>query len=262
MFDKTELETRILQLAVSENDKTTLTGNNLIINIKGTIPLMSISDTLINRRKVIDTTYNGTVNGTKTATSRKDSNNTIVDINYKENNVSVDRFIFLTSFTSAITNNYMRAYYDKKFSDIILIPELEYIDQNIKGQTYQVLGYRVGGGTKMNNTYSDAIMPVEDTFKLPTTKEDINNKHIVATMHGLASNGDNGVWETISNTNISTNDKKNQLAGLLSLGTPSDVFNTPSSVPTYVLTQVDDNRYEIKYVGITTPTNIYIPIMF
>ena len=114
----------------------------------------------------------------------------------------------------------------------------------------------------MNNTYSDAIMPVEDTFKLPVTKEDIDNNHTTVTMHGLASNGENGVWETISDTNISTNDKKNQLAGLLNLGTPSDVFNTPSSVPTYALIQVDNDRYEIKYVGVTTPTNICIPIMF
>jgi len=256
IYKKPDFQTRKVELAVSESKKQTLTGNNLVITIKETLPLMSISDTLISRREVKTSTYSPLV------LSRKDANNTIVDTNYYKKNKDY-RFIFLTSFTSSVTNNYMRAYYDKVYMDIILIPELEYIDQNLKGNSYDVWGYRVGGGSIMNEEASDAVLPLETIFKLPTVKEDISNKHQVVTMHGLASNGSNNVWKTIVDSpEVGVLDKKNQLAGLLNLGTPKDVFTTPSPIPTYTITQSDRETYRVKYLGIKTPTNICIPIMF
>lgn len=256
IYKKPDFQTRKVQLAASEKAKQTLTGNNLVITIKETLPIMSVSDTLISRREVKSSEY------TPLISSRKDANNTIVDTTYYAEH-GTDRFIFLTSFISSVTNNYMRAYYDKVYMDIILIPELEYIDQNLKGNSYDVWGYRIGGGSVMNEEASDAVLPLETVFKLPTVKEDISNKHQVVTMHGLASNGTNNVWKTIvANPEVGVLDKKNQLAGFLNLGKPSDVFSTPAPIPTYTIAQSDRDVYRVKYLGIKSPTNICIPIMF
>jgi hypothetical protein len=247
------LEVREAQLANNESDKNTLTGNVVQLVITGTLPIIDVSDKIITRSKIIETTYVNT-------NSRKNSNNTIVDTVYKDAK-GVDRFIFLTSFTSGISDMYMRAYYDRKYSDIILIPELEYISQTILTNKYKLYGYRVGGGEDRNEVQSDPILPVTRTFKLPETNEDINNNYYSCKIHGLNNGSHNGAWITIA-SDYSVNDKKYTPVGLLSLGSMTDVFVKSVDIPAYTLFQAGHDRYLIKYFGNRQPGSIYIPISF
>ena len=252
-------EIRYVQLAKDKDNKDTLTNNNLIIEIKDTLPLVTIDDDLISNNTAVSTTYDSTMDNDSIK-------NYPVDVEYKQTHTDadgngVDRFIYITKVTSAISKNIIRLFYDRKYNDIIVVPALDWISQTIIGQTYNILANRIGGGDGRNEVASDLILPVNDKYLLPETNENISNDHYFVKMHGV-STPKSGTFYVIVDADHRVRDEKLLPTGMLSLGSMSDLFVTEELLPTFTIYQITSNRFASKYVGNVIPDNIYLPITF
>ena len=252
MITDSRLE-RLVELAVSKDDKTP-TGNQLVITVSNTLPIVILDDALVTNNKTVETEYISDVDS--------DSNeNYLIDTAY-EAETGNERFIYVTRVNSAISNNYARVYYDRKWQDILVLPNMVYINQDHAGNLYSVIASRIGGGQRNKNEVgSDFILNKDAVFALPETKEDINNKHYFLKMHGIATVPSSSFYIHLD-ADHGVRDKRLVPTGFLSLGSMSDVFVDEEVIPTFTVYQIAADRYVSKYLGNVIPENIYIPLTF
>jgi len=262
------LKLRTARIALSENLKSdtvdpvdpsitivNVTKIHVSITIVSTLPMLTMTDALVANSLM-------TSHDAPSAPTTLDVDNTLKDVDYLEE-FGVERFTFITTTQSVITNNKVRLYHDAKYEDIIVIPELSFIDNKLDNNIYNIRGYRIGGGVAVDEIANDLIVPGEETFKLPLTKSNISNvcKHVK--MHGIARDSDNAYYyKTLDNGDMVVN-RKLTTVGMISLGTADDLFvETGATIPMYTITQATLDRYALKFLGNIKPTNIYIPLNF
>jgi len=246
---------RLVELGKDKNDKT-YTGNQLLITISDTLPIVILDDALVDNNKVLETNYNGNSDG-----EEDDNKNYLIDRAYEDKN-SKERFIYVTRVNSGVSNNFVRLYYDRKYNDIIVIPNLEYINQNAKGKLYSIQASRIGGGAhNKNEVASDLVLSRDSVFKLPETKENVDNKHYFMRLHGISTSSLSNFYISVDGDHR-VRDKKLAPTGMLSLGSMSDLFVNEEVLPSFTVYQITADRYVSKYLGNVIPDNIYIPLTF
>ena len=137
------LNCRLADITTTEAVKDVTTKKKISIDISSVLPLVSIINTHIAGQlikelvtpKVVDlaTVING-----------------ITDLAYLALN-GQERFVFITQSVSAVSGTSVRLYYDAKYKDIIVIPNLDMIASNtvddiVTNAVFELSGYVVGGG--------------------------------------------------------------------------------------------------------------------
>lgn len=256
---------RVAYLAESLDDLTKISSKTVTIRISTSLPFATISDDYIAK-----TTYE-----IEDYVPKKNSEliNTLVDPDYKilnkqGNLVNGDRFILLTEINSSMTFSKARLYYDKKYQDIIVVPDLESLGTTsvTEGQSYVVDGYVIGAMGAIDST-SDAIVNVKEEveYRLSDTKSNIQSSTIFIETRGVGygARRDMRIYKETSK-GIKYFNKNTSVTALIKLGKAKDIFVNPPQLPLYHFYQSSIKEYSGKYLGVvdTADTDIYVPINF
>ena len=261
-------ETRSARIALSENKKTDTTDTSVPpvttinvtkikvnISIVSTLPMLTLTDELVTNSSIASVV-------TPVDLAALDAKNTLKDVEYFEEH-GKERFTYITTTHSQITNNRVRMYHDAKYEDIIIIPELSYIDSDLNHTVYDIRGYRVGGGVEVDDIYNDLIVPGEEYFKLPLTKSNIENTCEHVRLHGVARDSDHTYYYKSLPSGDTIVNKKLTTVGMVKLGSADELFVEPgATIPMYTIMQATLDRYALKFLGNKKPTSIYIPLNF
>lgn len=188
--------------------------------------------------------------------------------------VENDRFTFVTKVHSYINGNYVELWYDKKYQDILIVPDTNPIEHMLNGSCARLTCYRIGSGVEMSNvmTQPELTLPAnddKDRFLLPIPNENIEATVHLAAVPGLQSadfTQDANSYEEMLDDAINLKRYHRQMANYICLGTYNDIFKeSDKSIPIYVLYQIAPRTFKYKYVGNTKPKDtakIYVPLNF
>lgn len=244
------MELRRATLAKDLNDTTVSTNKNIIISIKGILPMVSILNSTIDINVFITET-------TDAASDNSDIKNTLIDLDYLEETGN-DRFDYITSNISAVSKSKVMVYRDNKYDDLLIIPETTFLGSNANddatvGETFTVFGYLVGGGDGNRGLCAGAnVMPVEKQYmvKLPKVNTNIKSVNTQYSLPGINDDNKGSRYlERMITDKVNYSTSKSNLVGSLILGTNDDVFKTQAFLPHYVLYKKDMNLFALQFVG-------------
>lgn len=231
------------------------------VSIASSLPLMVSNDKLIE-----DCTY--AVNNNVSFSS--DTPGALVA---NEKYDEADRFVFITKCESTISKLQVELYYDKKYEDIIVVPDSTTAKFLSNHTYYYVHGLRVGTGTNiaLHNTGYIKLHANDnaDRCRLPKAKSSISSKVRAVAIPGMIEGDVNrslGNYTEKLDDKVSISRKSIQMTTLLELGTVSDLFEeTDKGLPLYVLRQFNTRLMGLEYLGVTdTPADskLYLPLNF
>lgn len=233
-----------------------LDTHTIIIHVENTIPLMITDDT-----KIQDYVL-------KSVSVKTQPQATAVKL--KDESFGSDRFVFITSIVSPLTENNAYLYYDKKYKDILITPPLSFFNLGLANMTYEIRGTRLGSGEDLSGFSWNLNVPTSDNsrFFLPETKANVGGikVHLMG-LPGIGTNSNNtrdDSYEEMIDNNVNLKHNIRRLGTLVELGTPANVFNNPDKFPLYLLYQSSLMEYGIKYLSnISRPNNkLYFRLKF
>jgi len=259
------LDQRIAEIAVSENDKTTLNNNKkLNITITQKVPFLVIPDITVTENTVVSIT-------TTAPTDTSTIVNTLVDTKYTNDN-GVDRFTYITTATSPITYAKNRLYFDALYSDIIIIPDTIFFgsadaDDPMNNKTLDVTGTVVGiGDFTGRERASLKISMNENTTKIKEpVKTNIDNTMHILNLLGVSngkSPGNHGKMFNGGNDYLEKDPFKP--LGVIDLGDVTNLLDTTGKplLPANYIYQISEDTYEHRTAGNVRLSNIKIAISF
>jgi len=216
---------RVVDVAVSETDKTTLVGykikyhlnNMLSINV---VPERLLTDNLVSESAPI-------VSGA--------DDYTIVDTDYTTE-CGLDRFIYISTLKTSTSKRVYKLYYDRKYSDIILIPDTSFMQINPSYYIHRVIetsGYIIN--FESDATYdSDICKPDEATkIDLPEVTTTTQTRNLLTVIPNYHSQGGiDTYYEEMLSASVNYSSRGNYPVNVLDLGIPSTLLiNTKIIVP-------------------------------
>lgn len=200
-------------------------GNFLTIYVENTLPIFITNDDYLNNKKI---KFRETP-GSAVTTS-------ITDYNKEMEN----RFVNIANVESPLTYNKISLYYDKKYEDIIIVPNLD-VYTITKNGNYEVRALRLGSSRKLQTKYVYNMLGTEptDIVKLPLAKANTSVKGLLVSLTGLSTEGNlnnNRFEEMVDNVhNLLHQDRK--LGTIIELGTGSQLFTENKPLAVYLLSQ-------------------------
>lgn len=231
---------------------------NLVFNIEASLPLcITIDD------RIDELTFS-----TDKVTVAAGPTNKITDPEY-ENINGKERYIFMGALKSPMTKNVVFLYYDNLYNDIIVTPDLSFLDLSSANSLFSdIRCYRIGSGHQLpnENLNKNLIADEIDAFKLPEPKTGLTlTTHLVSLPgYGLYTDHYGGGFEEQINNGINLIHDNRKLGLLVKLGPMTNVFNKTSSLPLYLLYQYGVLDYGIKYINNVNPEtkNLWLTIKF
>ena len=240
---KNELTHREFHLANNMLDKS-ITTKKVILNITKTLPVIIASDEVISNNSILIKTT--------TPVLPQDLKCFIIDNEYSSINAG-DRFIYITSIYSHTTNNINLLYYDKMFSDIIVIPNMSYLDIVDTHTVFKINGYRIG--SNVNTSDRDITMSLPTTndtiVKLPQVKENITSRSILANIAGsyVDNNSKGNSIEVLKDGVFNLTYMDTPPITIIDLGLYTDIFEDIVNLPTYLLHGMSPSIYGLHYLN-------------
>lgn len=179
-----------------------------------------------------------------------------------------NRYSLLTVAKSPITQNIVAMYYDAKYEDILILPDMSSFllcDEPLK---FTVRGYRLGYNGMLSNTRPYQILGIDNkhNVKLPNIAGQIEVKSHLVMIPGIAQSNlvRNDTLETMLDAKNNFCKTTVQPSILIELGTADTVFKTVNKLPLYMLAQTSIREYQLHYINNTTPgTNLlYLSLFF
>lgn len=230
-------------------------GNiQLLIRVENTLPLFMCVEERVNEYKFRD----------KTIKVTQGTTNKLVDSGF-----TGDRFILISGIQSPVTNNVAYMYYDKKYKDILIIPNVEFLQLGLSGMSYEVRASRLGSGCDLPSKWWHQDVPnaEQHSYQLPEVKSGLSLKTLLVSFPGTATttnnNRNDGFEEMINNVyNIRHNMRR--ITTLIEIGVASNLFNNPTSLPLYMLYQHSLMEYGLHYVSNINPgqNKLYFRLKF
>lgn len=247
------------------NRVVTLPGNNqsdgrvIIARLIGTLPIMIANDSFIQECKVTEAEDK----------TQEGPNNKLVDKAWSNDNNQANRLSLMGIAKSAMTNSRAYFYYDKKYQDIIILPNIDTISLAGNNIVFPLDGFRLGSGVGMKTTslINTISMDESDRVKLPTGKANVPNmKCLYVTMPtgGTNRSVDSGMITIHVTNQYSCQESEGSLFTLVELGTKTELFDNPSSLPLYLFHQTSLIEHGIRYLGFKDPGNqkLYVKLAF
>lgn len=235
-----------------------LKGNNKIrieISITNTLPLVITTNDIIDK-----VTYK--------TTPKVTTDSDLLDSDPDEKN----RFIFISKNMSYINSSSVCLYYDTKYKDIIVLPDLSYTKLIKTVFTHKVFGHRVGSGREVSFKHNyNIVLSVEDNNNrvlLPETNTNLNTETKMVSFPGMQYpdfGPDCDSFEEMLDDAINLKRYHRQLTNLISLGEASKVFKSLDKLPIYIIIQESARTFKYVYLGnvpIDPSTKLYLPLNF
>jgi len=254
-------------------DGTDLTPRGMKVNIdlKLTLPLISMSQSMgvgtstDDKNVVDDIYYNRAIERVDQGTpTLADFKGYLIDTVYK-NKTGEDRYLGVAIVSAIGAHSVGYIFYDKKYQDLILIPELrsfgdtETSKEFMKGYTLNIEGYKIGlNGSRFLETFVAAPSPQK--LALPEVTTQIHT--VVHKM--LTYNTRDGGTQLFDNYGVTLNQgylesKAAPMMDFVSLGSAATVFGD-NPVPTYRMINTSMRNSGLAYVGMQKPDDILIPL--
>ncbi|MGE3591437.1 MAG: hypothetical protein AB7G52_02925 [Arcobacter sp.] len=236
---------RLAYLADNAEDKNA-TKKKLQITIHGTLPIIVTDDITLSDITIKE-------EDTVPYTLLTDLKNFLVDEDFL-NETAEDRFIYITTLKSLLTKNKIMFYYDRKYQDIIIIPDTRFYDLLDANGVYEVNGYRIGSGENIKQRHPDQLLTLqeESVVQLPETKNNITTakSRLVLLPDSIKGNTtrNNNIINKLDDVN-SIYYGETQPSMLIELGTVLELFVNNTKLPAYLLHQYSFENFGIKYVN-------------
>lgn len=231
---------------------------SLVLGITASLPICITQD-----NKITDLTFR-----TDKVTIAAGVTNKITDSAY-EDKYGKERYIFMGALKSPITKNILYMYYDNLYQDIILAPDLSFLDLSSPNKIFpDIRCYRIGTGHELPNNSMNTFLnvSVENAFKLPEPKTGLTLESNLVSLpgYGLYTDHYGGGFEEMINQSINLIHDNRMLGILVNLGPVTNIFNTKTSIPLYLLYQYGALDYGIKYLNNMDPgtNNLWLTIKF
>lgn len=235
------------------------TGRVIIARIISTLPIMIGKDDFIPEN---------TIKEAKDTVQQGDGNK-LVDEEWFKANKNKDRMVFMGAAKSPFTSSRAYFYYDNKYQDIIILPNIDMIALAGNNIVFPIDGFRLGSGVGMRTTsiVNTISMDEADRVKLPEGKGNIstiNTRFVSLPLGGNNKSVDSAKITTYIQDQYSFEESDSSLFTLVELGTKADVFNNPTNLPVYLFYQTSLVEYGIRYLGFKdTGTNkLYVKLAF
>ena len=170
-----------------------------------------------------------------------------------------ERYLLLTVAKSPLTDNRIVFYYDKLFQDIILLPNIAFLDLFKANFAYKLVGYRLGSGYNLSRRNPHQVLDVEEkySYKLPLTNTKIANTTVLARVPGIIPEHlvRNDILEELVDNDKRLNLVRStvQPSCLINLGKATDIFTNVSTLSLYRLSQSSIREYTIEYINNIDP---------
>ena len=179
--------------------------------------------------------------------------------------INQDRFISIATVQSPLTYNKVNLYYDTKWKDIILTPNLEFYSL-VKNGNYDVRAYRLGNRNVLTSKMI-SLLGIEEASRvqLPEAKANTGMTTYLTSIPGFHSESfidTSRFEESVGTFNLLHSDRS--LMTILNLGTGSKLFTGNTLLPVYLLHQMSFRDYGFESVGLqdVSSTNLYVAFRF
>jgi hypothetical protein len=180
--------------------------------------------------------------------------------------INQDRFISIATVQSPLTYNKVNLYYDTKWKDIILTPNLEFYSL-VKNGNYDVRAYRLGNYTTLTSKKALGTLGMEEAnrVQLPEAKANTGMTTYLTSIPGFHSESfidTTRFEESVGNFNLLHQDRS--LMTILNLGTGSSLFNSNNPIHVYLFHQMSFRDYGFESIGKqdVSSLNLYVAFRF
>lgn len=181
-----------------------------------------------------------------------------------------ERYVYMGAVKSPITYNILMLYYDRKWKDIILVPDLSFLDISSPNKLFDdIRCYRIGSGIDLPNSNANNHLPSHEVnrYQLAEGKTGLaaETKLVSLPGYGLFTDHYGGGFEEMINNSINLIHDNRKLGILIKLGTAAQVFTNPNvPIPTYLFFQYGVLDYGLKYLNVMKTENktLWVTIKF
>lgn len=232
-------------------ERKVLVGTNfLTIYVENTLPIFITKDNVI-------TDTNTMIRNTAGAAC----NTALASYNTDETN----RFISIATVPSPLTYNKVNLYYDTKWKDILITPNLEFYSL-VKNGNYDVRAYRLGNSNGLTSKVISLLGTEEaNRVQLPEAKANTGMKCYLTSIPGFHSESfidTTRFEESVNSFNLLHADRS--LMTILNLGTGSALFTGTQPIRVFLLHQMSFRDYGFESVGLqdVSKLNLYVAFRF
>lgn len=164
-----------------------------------------------------------------------------------------DRFISMGCARSALTENIISLYYDKKYKDILVCPDFSYLTILTSSTPFNLTAYRLGSHTPLKDGDISSLLGMSegDRFHLPEAKTGLKFKSYMLSITGAGTNNAIGAdrFEELIKDVWNINHFSRRPSVLVELGTPAEIFTKPTPLHLYLLAQLNVVDFSTYYAG-------------
>lgn len=234
---------------------------NRIFRLRKTADLEVLSDPIISFKYKAEYPFVAIESQHITNITLKEESATVV----APNNVIYDpdlenRFVFILSHISTITSIGFSIYYDTKYNDILITPNMDTFNPGYyPNNKINVFGYRLGT-TYSTQQFGAAISqtPTDKKFYLPS----LTGSLLTFTVHKLNGYGIPNLMVTNIKENDTDIDVYKHVNIVTFIGISLQTLFETEKVPMTQLACPDINKNELIPIGKQTVSIAYIPILF
>lgn len=206
----------------------------------------------------------------KSATSNVPESNAtkLEDTEYKTQE-KIDRYIYMGSLKSPMSLNVLFMYYDKKYKDILFVPDLRFLELSTPNKTFgDIRCYRIGSGAELSKPTPNSTITLDESraYSLPEPKTGLSPETKLVGMPGYGIYHDRygGGFEELVDNKINLLHDNRKLGTVVKLGRANEIFNNPNSLPIYLLYQYGVLDYGLKYLNVMNTENkvLYLLMRF
>lgn len=242
-------EIRNFSILIKDTNGNYVKNCDVMFTVTNTLPFIIMKDKLIQ-----DVNYN-TVTTTPIVEDMFLASG-IDEVNYMTNpdtypvpNGYVYNFKYIGSVRSSVSNNTVRLYYDFKYKDIIVVPELSYmVDPELPNIQYAIKGHRIGSGASTIQNYTVSLS-VETKTDLPAPITTITTKHYAMALNGLNQRLGNRQmvypFPDATSANTEVIDSYSNPVGVLDIGDFATLFGQDTNVGIYNLYMDSSSTYRL-----------------
>lgn len=177
------------------------------------------------------------------------------------------RFIKMGGMCSALTQNIALMYYDKKYKDILILPDLSYLTIATIQIPFNLTGYRLGSFTPVRDGDISTMLGKKETtrFDLPEGKNVGKFKSYLLSLTGSGTNNNMACdrFEELINNVWNVNHFSRRPSVLVELGTPQQLFASNDPLHLYLLGQLNVIDFSLFYAGYMNYTGkLYLHFKF
>jgi hypothetical protein len=245
---------RLAYLASEDKGVDTPLDKKLTINFESGLPIIHIDSTTVENFTV------KTITNTALADEVNDLPIKLLDPTYRipdEANPGEEkydtRYVFISKFTIPMTRNVIIIYYEKKYKDFIIIPDLRFYIDGFGKSANVINGTLIGYQDKTDKqaVIAKTTIKEDDAITIVTEAKNIETKtHLMLINSFEKTTGINNVNIGVSaDGSAEYNEIPSEATIVLELGTAEQVFTKTTKLPVYLLRQVSVEKHNLLAAG-------------